>query len=365
MTDPSRKLVIAKIFIRSGSGAFQGSGFDSYTALLGRASAVMVFEAALATFAWRKKIYDQRWGSEHSRNQFGVSRVGRRAARRRRARRRRRGGAVQSHQAWQVGGLRQPASIARACDPFLPEACRAHRRRYRSRGLLVRPRAAPKTISRRVVGSAARGNLPAAAWPGARRRRGASRAAAAARISFRAPPSGACRLGLFPVRLRSRGHPHHRRDRRDRRHVAGEGRRHAYPAGRNLRLSALDRLPVGGAEQHLGFSHYDASKVMGLAAYGDPEVFRRQFRQVAARRQGGLCGRPGVSRFQSPTSSPSWMRCSVRRATWIPRSCRAMPISRRLSRRRRMRRCWRWCGASSARCRSTSYASPAASRSIA
>jgi carbamoyltransferase len=28
---------------------------------------------------------------------------------------------------------------------------------------------------------------------------------------------------------------------------------------------------------YLGFSHYDASKVMGLAAYGNPEVFRRQF----------------------------------------------------------------------------------------
>ncbi len=31
---------------------------------------------------------------------------------------------------------------------------------------------------------------------------------------------------------------------------------------------------------HLGFSHYDASKVMGLAAYGDPEVFRREFQSA-------------------------------------------------------------------------------------
>ena len=31
---------------------------------------------------------------------------------------------------------------------------------------------------------------------------------------------------------------------------------------------------------YLGFSHYDASKVMGLAAYGNPEVFRRQFQSV-------------------------------------------------------------------------------------
>jgi carbamoyltransferase len=31
---------------------------------------------------------------------------------------------------------------------------------------------------------------------------------------------------------------------------------------------------------HLGFSNYDASKVMGLAAYGNPEVFRRQFQST-------------------------------------------------------------------------------------
>jgi carbamoyltransferase len=31
---------------------------------------------------------------------------------------------------------------------------------------------------------------------------------------------------------------------------------------------------------HLGFSTYDASKVMGLAAYGNPEVYRRQFQSI-------------------------------------------------------------------------------------
>jgi len=31
---------------------------------------------------------------------------------------------------------------------------------------------------------------------------------------------------------------------------------------------------------YLGFSHYDASKVMGLAAWGNPEVFRRQFETI-------------------------------------------------------------------------------------
>jgi carbamoyltransferase len=31
---------------------------------------------------------------------------------------------------------------------------------------------------------------------------------------------------------------------------------------------------------YLGFSHYDASKVMGLAAYGNPEVYRQQFLSI-------------------------------------------------------------------------------------
>ena len=32
--------------------------------------------------------------------------------------------------------------------------------------------------------------------------------------------------------------------------------------------------------EYLGFSHYDASKAMGLAAYGNPEVFRQQFQSI-------------------------------------------------------------------------------------
>jgi carbamoyltransferase len=32
--------------------------------------------------------------------------------------------------------------------------------------------------------------------------------------------------------------------------------------------------------EYLGFSHYDASKTMGLAAYGNPEVYRRQFESI-------------------------------------------------------------------------------------
>ncbi len=35
-----------------------------------------------------------------------------------------------------------------------------------------------------------------------------------------------------------------------------------------------------GFSSYLGFSNYDASKLMGLAAYGNPEVFRRQFQSI-------------------------------------------------------------------------------------
>ena len=69
----------------------------------------------------------------------------RRVARRRQARRRRRGGTVQSHQTRQVSGIRQPTSISRTRDPFLPEPCRAYRPRYRSRGLFVQSRRCAKS----------------------------------------------------------------------------------------------------------------------------------------------------------------------------------------------------------------------------
>ena len=36
------------------------------------------------------------------------------------------------------------------------------------------------------------------------------------------------------------------------------------------------------ASIHLGFSPYDASKVMGLAAYGDPDVYRRELGTILA-----------------------------------------------------------------------------------
>src|SRR4029078_9575101 len=101
---------------------------------------------------------------------------------------------------------RQPASVPRARDPFLPEACRAHRPRYPSRSLLGRPQAPPKEISPRGGGTTVRGNLPAAARPGGGRRRRVAWALARPAISFRAPPSDTCRGGVISRRLSTRAH---------------------------------------------------------------------------------------------------------------------------------------------------------------
>ena len=81
----------------------------------------------------------------------------------------------------------------------------------------------------------------------------------------------------YPVRLRSRGHPRHRRHRRGGRLDPGEGRRHAISRSKHstirTRLASCGRSICG----YLGFSTYDASKLMGLAAYGNPQVYRREF----------------------------------------------------------------------------------------
>jgi carbamoyltransferase len=50
---------------------------------------------------------------------------------------------------------------------------------------------------------------------------------------------------------------------------------------------------------HLGFSQYDASKVMGLAAYGDPEVFRREFQSVLRIGKEDYAVSPGFFGFDS------------------------------------------------------------------
>ena len=70
------------------------------------------------------------------------------------------------------------------------------------------------------------------------------------------------------------------RTRRDGPLLTCEGRRNAYPVRRNVRRSTFDWLWWEVFSGYLGFSHDDASKVMGSAAYGNPEVFRQQFLSI-------------------------------------------------------------------------------------
>lgn len=53
------------------------------------------------------------------------------------------------------------------------------------------------------------------------------------------------------------------------------------------------------ASIHLGFSPHDASKVMGLAAYGDPEIYSRQFSSIIQLGEDGYSVDPGALGFPS------------------------------------------------------------------
>jgi carbamoyltransferase len=54
---------------------------------------------------------------------------------------------------------------------------------------------------------------------------------------------------------------------------------------------------------YLGFETYDASKVMGLAAYGNPEVFRREFQSIISVGKDDYKVDPEAAGFQSVKSS--------------------------------------------------------------
>ena len=96
---------------------------------------------------------------------------------------------------------------------------------------------------------------------------------------------------------------------------------------------------------HLVFSPYDASKVMGLAAYGNPEVFRSQLQSIIRVGEDDYAVDPEAAGFHTARSR-DWSLCSARRGSQIFRFCRDMPTSRRRCRRPRMQRSWRWSGAS-------------------
>src|SRR6478735_11645762 len=145
-----------------------------------------------------------------------------------------------------------------------------------------------------MVGSAVRGDLPAAAWSGARFNRRTSWTFGWTKIAFRASSSGTCRFGIFPVRLRSRGHPHHRRNRRDGLLLAGEGHRGAYPARRNIRVSAFDRLPVGGVHRLSWLLAPRRFESHGLGGLRQSRGLPSAISIDPARRRGELRGGPRV-----------------------------------------------------------------------
>jgi len=68
----------------------------------------------------------------------------------------------------------------------------------------------------------------------------------------------------------------------------GEAACSTLARGEGARIEPVETLPYPHslgfvwerASDYLGFSPYDASKVMGLAAYGDPEVYRRQLTSI-------------------------------------------------------------------------------------
>ena len=129
------------------------------------------------------------------------------------------------------------------------------------------------------------------------RRRRASRALARRAISFRAPPSDTCRFGVFPVRLRSRGHSQHRRDRRGGGLDAVEGRGSAYPDRRYVRLSQFARIPVGGVQRLSRLLALRRLEGHGPGSLWQSRGLPSPIPVDPARRQGGLCGSAGIHRL--------------------------------------------------------------------
>src|SRR5262245_14884218 len=125
-----------------------------------------------------------------------------------------------------------------------------------------------------------------------------------AKISFRASPSGACCLGVFPVRLRSRGYPHHRRHRRGGLLDASDGRWHADPDARNIQLSPLARLRMGGDQRSSWFLALRRLEGHRLGSLRQSRGLPSPIAVGHPRRRRRLCGRPGSGRLSN--SQVAW-----------------------------------------------------------
>ncbi|WP_338861506.1 carbamoyltransferase family protein [Mycetohabitans rhizoxinica] len=78
--------------------------------------------------------------------------------------------------------------------------------------------------------------------------------------------------------------------------------------GDGNKITTLDQVPYPHSlgflweklSRYLGFSEYDACKLMGLAAYGDPAVFRETFKQLLNSESGRYTIDPDVAHFRLP-----------------------------------------------------------------
>ncbi|MCF7697608.1 carbamoyltransferase, partial [Mycetohabitans sp. B2] len=78
--------------------------------------------------------------------------------------------------------------------------------------------------------------------------------------------------------------------------------------GDGNKITTLDQVPYPHSlgflweklSKYLGFSEYDACKLMGLAAYGDPAVFRETFKQLLNSESGRYTIDPDVAHFRLP-----------------------------------------------------------------
>ena len=193
------------------------------------------------------------------------------------------------------------------------------------------------------------------------------RTSAAAKISFRAPPSGACRVGLLSrqASIARRSSSSTASARRPARPCAkAEGTR--IETIETIRLSAFAGLPVGGRSR--------LSRLLDLRrleGHG-PRRLRRSpglpprisvDHAESARRDYAVD--PEAIGFQSAKRARTRKPCSVRRGNMdveiLPRHADIAAALQEAP----MRPSWHSCGGSSARCRSTICALPAASRSIA
>ncbi len=81
-----------------------------------------------------------------------------------------------------------------------------------------------------------------------------------------------------------------------------------FAQGKGAQITTLDQIYYPHSlgflweklSKYLGFSEYDACKVMGMAAYGDPAVFRKEFAKLMSMQAGRYEVDPAIACFRLP-----------------------------------------------------------------